>query len=123
MDFCTALDTSRGVDTLGMALQYDYGAFALSVATINIRCGQGGPVIPPVFDMESRPSSTSNACLESGVCVGVAKVRGQHMLSKRRTVTMMFRPHVGIRLSVGHMEVVGLVGSFAGTVGMKSATV
>ena len=44
------------------------------VPTISIRCG---PVIPPEFDMESRPSSTSNACLESGACVGVTKLRAR----------------------------------------------
>ncbi len=77
LDFCTALDAMRSVKALGMALQYDCGAFASSVASISIRCGQGGPVIPLQIDMESRPSSTSNACLQSGVCVGVAKVRAR----------------------------------------------
>lgn len=47
LDFCTALDTMQGFDTLGLALQRDYGAFASSVATISVKCGQGGPVIPP----------------------------------------------------------------------------
>ena len=67
----------QAFDTLGLALQHDYGAFASSVATISIRCGQGGPGIPPEFDMESRPSSTSNVCLKSGVCVEVGKVRAR----------------------------------------------
>ncbi len=88
----------QSVNALGMALQTDYGEFALKVASINIRCGQGGPLIPPQFDIDSRPSSTSNACLESGVCLGVAKVLGLHMLLKRRAVTAMIQPYVGIHL-------------------------
>ena len=68
------MDRMHGVTVLGSSMMSKYSAFLLKLVERTLTCATGGPSLADYECEQSVPSSTSESCLTSSVCVGVTQV-------------------------------------------------
>lgn len=74
LEFSAVMDRMHGVTVLGSSMMSKYSAFLLKLVERTLTCATGGPSLADYECEQSVPSSTSESCLTSGVCVGVTQV-------------------------------------------------
>ena len=75
LEFCAVLDRMHNHVAPGQAIMSRYRDCLLQLIACTLRCCSGGPELSSFACEQQSPSSTSHACLSSGVCVGVSQVR------------------------------------------------
>lgn len=68
------MDSIHGVQN-GSAVLSEYGGFVDELAMRSSKCSCGGPSTPANVIVDAVPSSRTNECIETGVCVSANRVR------------------------------------------------
>lgn len=74
LEFSAVLDRMHDVAVLGSTVMSKYIDFVKKLVERTLTCATGGPALSDYECEQRAPSSTSDSCLTSGVCVGVSQV-------------------------------------------------
>ena len=75
MEFSAVLDRMHGVAVLGSTAMSKYKDFVQGLVERTLTCATGGRALSDYEREQCAPSSTSDSCMISGICVVVSQIR------------------------------------------------